>query len=205
MKAREAYIEQMPELDPTKLVFLDESGFKTNLTRRYGWAPSGERPMITASRYGKNVTIIGAIALDGLRACRAIDAKFDGPAFIDFLDTSLGPTLHPGDIVVMDGPRLHRVDGVQQALEKWAPPLCTSRVLPRVEPDRDVLVVDEGLGARAGSVAPAPPPRGRGRGLGPTDPRPLRGLDPPFRLRRHRRLDVSARWCTSSGEQPGLL
>ena len=132
MKAREEYIAKMPELDPAKLVFLDESGFKPNLTRRYGWAPSGERPMITASRYGKNVTIIGAIALDGLRAWRAIDAKFDGPAFIDYLDTCLGPTLHPGDIVVMDGPRLHRVDGVQQALEKWG---ASALYLPAYSPE----------------------------------------------------------------------
>lgn len=132
MKAREAFVEQMLTLDVRKLVFLDESGFKPNLTRRSGWAPSGQKPVITASRYGKNVTIIGAIALDGLRAQRVVRSKFDGPAFIEYLDTDLGPTLHEGDVVVMDGPPLHRVEGVTETLAKWG---ATPLYLPAYSPE----------------------------------------------------------------------
>lgn len=132
VKAREAFGGQLEALDVRRLVFLDESGFKPNLVRRLGWAPVGHRPVVTASRYGQNVTVIGAIALDGLRAQQIVQSKFDGPAFIEFLDKSLGPTLREGDIVVMDGPRLHRVVGVAETLAKWG---ATPLYLPAYSPE----------------------------------------------------------------------
>lgn len=116
MIARAAFIEAMSSLDPTRLVFLDESGFATNLARRYGWAPVGERPTLLVSKYGKRLTVIGAIALDGVRAWKGIPKGMNGDDFIAFLRDDLGPSLNEGDIVVMDGPRVHRVEGVQEAL-----------------------------------------------------------------------------------------
>lgn len=125
----------MKSLDPTKLVFIDESGFKTNMTRTYGWAPLGERPVFSASKYGKNVTIIGGIALDGLRAWQVLETTLNGPRFIAFLDDCLGPKLRNGDIVVMDGPRVHRVAGVAEALAKWgAKPLYLPPYSPELNP-----------------------------------------------------------------------
>lgn len=125
----------MHKLDPNKLVFIDESGFRTGVNRHYGWAPCGEKPVIVASRYGKNVTLMGAIAADGVRALTVLESAMDGPAFVEFLDTDLGPTLQPGDIVVMDGPRVHRVDGVEDALARWgATPLYLPRYSPELNP-----------------------------------------------------------------------
>lgn len=116
LRQQEAFIATMKELDPDKLVFLDESGFKTNLVRTSGWAPPGEKPVLVGSRYGTNVSILGAIALDGVRAWQILKTTMNGPAFVSFLETCLGPTLRPGDVVVMDGPRVHRVAGVAEAL-----------------------------------------------------------------------------------------
>lgn len=116
LRQREAFIATLEDLDPEKLVFLDESGFKTNILRNEGWAPSGDKPVLVGSRYGKHLTLIGAIALDGVRAWQLMESTMNGPAFVSFLEEDLGPTLRPGDVVVMDGPRVHRVEGVEQAL-----------------------------------------------------------------------------------------
>jgi transposase len=70
--------------------------------------------------------------MDGLRGQQVVRSKFDGPAFIEFLDSCLGPTLRLGDIVVMDGPRLHRVDGVAETLAKWG---ATPLYLPAYSPE----------------------------------------------------------------------
>lgn len=101
------------------MVFLDEMGCKTNLHRSMGWAPVGETPVLIASRYGTHLTMVGAIAMNGMRAASIFEGSFDGPAFVTWLDEELGPTLSPGEVVVMDGPNLHRVDGVEQTLEKY--------------------------------------------------------------------------------------
>lgn len=125
----------MKSLDPSRLVFLDESGFKTSLSRFYGWAPIGIKPVIIAMKYGKNLSVIGAIAVDGVRTMKMLDSSLDGRRFIDFLSQDLGPTLRPGDIVVMDGPRLHRVAGVAEALAAWgATPLYLPPYSPELNP-----------------------------------------------------------------------
>lgn len=135
VEERDAFLATMSTLDPARLVFIDESGFKTNLHRSYGWAPIGERPVIYSDKFGKNVTIVGAIALDGLRALQVIDGTVDGPTFVSFLGDMLGPNLVPGDIVVMDGPRLHRVAGVHEALAtRGAKPLYLPRYSPELNP-----------------------------------------------------------------------
>jgi transposase len=122
----------MLDLDVTKLVFIDESGFKTNINRHYGWAPRGEKPILIVPKYGRHVTIVGAIAVDGVRATSEVEGSFDGDEFISFLANHLGPNLRPGDIVVMDGPRLHRVDGVAEALAAHG---ATALYLPAYSPE----------------------------------------------------------------------
>ena len=118
MTERNAYVAAQPTLDPAKLVFLDESGVHIGMGRNYGWAPVGTTPVIERPTHGKRITMIGAIAMDGGRALRRVEGYVDGDEFIRFLREDLGPALHPGDVVVMDGPRLHRVKGVEEALKE---------------------------------------------------------------------------------------
>lgn len=125
----------MSSLDPAKLVFLDESGFATNLARRYGWAPRGKRPTLLVSKYGKRLTVIGAIAGDGVRAWTSLEKGMNGDDFLAYIRNNLNPTLREGDIVVMDGPRVHRVDGVEEALaEAGAKPLYLPAYSPELNP-----------------------------------------------------------------------
>lgn len=109
----------MSTLDPSRLVFLDESGFKDNLHRNYGWAPEGTKPTLYAARQGRNLTVMGAMALDGVRAMATLNRGMNGDAFLGFLRDTLGPNLREGDIVVMDGPRVHRVAGVAETLAQF--------------------------------------------------------------------------------------
>lgn len=61
---------------------------------------------------------MGAIAMDGTRALRLVKGYVNGEVFLDFLEKDLVPNLRPGDTVVMDGPSIHRVAGVEEVLAK---------------------------------------------------------------------------------------
>jgi transposase len=122
----------MGELDLYKLVFIDESGFWTNMNADDGWAPVGEAPIVLTPRRGQHISVIGAIAVDGVRVATELEGSFNGERFVAWLDSELGPTLREGDIVVMDGPRIHRVAGVQETLATYG---ATALYLPPYAPE----------------------------------------------------------------------
>jgi hypothetical protein len=109
VQQREAFKERQPSMNVDGLVFLDETGTSVAMSYNYGWAPPGVKPMIERPLRGKNVTLIGAIAVDGVRAIRRVENSVNGDEFIAFLREDLGPKLNRGDVVVMDGPKIHRV------------------------------------------------------------------------------------------------
>lgn len=119
-------------MNTPSLVFLDEAGVHTALANNYGWAAAGETPVIERPARGKNITLIGAIALNGPRALEPIDGYLNGEKFIEFIRQTLGPALNEGDVVVMDGPRVHRVAGVAEALAEFG---ATAVYLPAYSPE----------------------------------------------------------------------
>jgi transposase len=106
------------EVDPERLVFLDETGLKTDLTRLRGWAPGGER-LIEAIPGGKwqTNTLVHAVALDGTRAAMVLDGPIHGESFAGFCEWLLAPALQPGDLVVMDNLSSHKSARAVQAIE----------------------------------------------------------------------------------------
>ena len=132
VKAREAFVEDQAGLDASKVVFLDEAGISVAESRRYGWPPRGVTPVIERPARGRRLNLIGAIALDGVRALRHVDGYVNGEIFLDFLREDLGPTLNEGDIVVMDGPSIHRVAGVAETLAQFG---ATVLYLPAYSPE----------------------------------------------------------------------
>src|SRR5208282_2939371 len=97
-RARRAWRRQQASFDPARLVFLDESGAKTNLTRRCGRAQRGER--VHASQpYGhwQTTTMLSSIRLDGSTACMTIEGATDTEVFQSYVREVLCPTLRPGD------------------------------------------------------------------------------------------------------------
>jgi len=135
VERRQAFVASQPSLDAHRLVFLDEASCSTGLSNNYGYAPPGVTPVIERPMRGERVTMLGAIALDGVRALQVVDDNVNGAVFKRFLDEVLGPTLRPGDVVVMDGPHVHRVAGVVEILEKYgATPLYLPAYSPELNP-----------------------------------------------------------------------
>jgi len=88
------------------------------MTRDYARGPSGERVVgIVPRNRGVILTVVGAVALDGVRAMMAYEGGTSGDAFLRFCKEALAPSLYPGDIVVLDNLGAHRAVGVREAIE----------------------------------------------------------------------------------------
>lgn len=132
-KLRAAWWQVLKDIDPSHLVFLDESGATTAMTRRYGRAQPGVRVEGAVPEAHWTVTsMIGAVRLDGPAALSSIEQAMDGAAFLTFVREALVPTLRKGDVVVMDNLGAHKVAGVKEAIETAGARLL---YLPPYSPD----------------------------------------------------------------------
>ena len=104
-------------MDPTSFVFIDETGVTTNMVRRYGWGPKGDR-LVDAAPYGhwRATTFVAGLRSTGLTAPLVLEGPMTGTAFRAYVEQFLAPTLLLGDIVVMDNLAAHKVAGVQEAI-----------------------------------------------------------------------------------------
>jgi transposase len=104
-------------MDPAAFVFLDETGATTNMIRRYGWAPKGER-LVDAAPFGhwRTTTFIAGLRATGIIAPLVLDGPMNGEAFLAYVEQFLAPALSPGDVVVMDNLAAHKVAGVREAI-----------------------------------------------------------------------------------------
>lgn len=119
--------------DPTRLVFLDETGTTTNMTPRYGRSLGGARCQDSApGGHWQTSTFIAGLRMEGLTAPWCLDAAMNGEAFKTYVTTQLIPTLQPGDIVIADNLSSHKVAGVAEAIEAAG---ATLRYLPAYSPD----------------------------------------------------------------------
>jgi transposase len=114
-------------------VFIDETGVATNMVRRYGRCPRGER-LIAKVPHGhwKTMTLVAALRIDGIKAPYVMDGAMDGAAFLTYVEQVLTPTLREGDIVFLDNLRPHKVNGVAEAIQAAG---ATIRYLPAYSPD----------------------------------------------------------------------
>lgn len=107
-----------PELDPARLVFIDETGATTKMARLRGRAPRGERCRAAVPHgHWKTTTFTAGLRLSGLTAPMVLDGPMHGAAFRAYVEQALVPTLRPGDVVIMDNLPAHRVAGVKEAIE----------------------------------------------------------------------------------------
>jgi transposase len=136
-EARAAWREAQKTLDPTRLVFIDETWASTAMTRRYGRASKGERLYGYAPNgHWKTTTFIAALRWDRVTAPAVFDGPIDGESFLAYIRQVLVPTLKPGDIVVMDNLPAHKIEGVRQAIEAVG---ATRLLLPSYSPDFDPI------------------------------------------------------------------
>jgi transposase len=103
------------------------------MTRLYGRAPQGKRVIGAVPRNdGANVTMLAALGSQGIEAVMTIDGATDAEVFRAYVEQVLRPTLRPGDIVIMDNLRAHKVAGIREAIEQVGAQLL---YLPPYSPD----------------------------------------------------------------------
>jgi transposase len=132
-QARDEWRAGQPDLNPENLVFIDETGAKTNLTRLYGRAPRGQR-LVAPVPHGHwmTTTFVAALRHDEITAPCVFDGPMDGASFLIYVEHFLAPTLRRGDVVVMDNLASHKVAGVKETIEGAG---ATLRYLPAYSPD----------------------------------------------------------------------
>ena len=122
-----------PLRDVRQYVFLDACGVTTDLLRRYGRSPRGERLHDhTPCSHWQAHTIIAALRLEGVSAPAVFDGPIDSPSFQAYVEQVLVPTLRPGDVVVLDNLAVHKQPAVRAAIEGVSAQL---RFLPPYSPD----------------------------------------------------------------------
>jgi transposase len=132
-KRREEFVEVIGKIDLDRLIFLDESGVSTQMTRLYARSTGGARiHETTPDGRWKILTILGAISTRGMIATMTIEAATDREIFLAYLDEVLCPNLRPGDVVVMDNLSSHKVTGVRERIEAAGAQLL---YLPPYSPD----------------------------------------------------------------------
>lgn len=120
-------------MDPTRLIFIDETWAKTNMTRLRGRAPSGER-LVEKVPHGhwQTTTLVAALDYQGMRCSMTLDGPVNAQSFEAFVDQVLLPELKAGEIVVMDNLSSHKGSRVREQIESAGAILL---YLPPYSPD----------------------------------------------------------------------
>ena len=133
MEKRQNWTEIISGYSPEKLVFLDESGVNTNMTRIYGRAIGGARAVDKAPlNTPANTTILSSVRLNGKISYATYSGRTTGEKFVNYLSNTLLLTLNKGDVIVMDNMRSHHVQAVKEVIEKAEMELI---YLPPYSPD----------------------------------------------------------------------
>ena len=128
-----AWFDGQLDLDPERLIFIDETAASTKMARLRGRAPCGERCR-AAVPYGhwKTTTFTTGLRLDGMAATMLLDGPMNGSAFLAYAEAVLAHDLRPGDVVVIDNLPAQKIGGVRDAIEKVGARLL---FLPPYSPD----------------------------------------------------------------------
>lgn len=132
-EARRVFHAAQPLLDPGRLWFLDEVATTTNMARRYGRSPAGER-LVDHVPHGhwKVTTALAALGRDGFKAAMTCDGALNGDLFVAYVEQCLVPELRAGDVVVLDNLAVHKRREAQEAVEAAG---ATLLFLPPYSPD----------------------------------------------------------------------
>ena len=132
-RKRARWKRHQAKLDPSRLVFIDETWAKTNMTRTHGRARRGARLLAKVPHgHWKTMTFVAALRLDGITAPLVLDQPINGEWFLAYVEQTLIPTLKPGDVVVLDNLASHRGKAVRAAIRKAGAHLL---FLPPYSPD----------------------------------------------------------------------
>ena len=132
-RRREQWRKYQGRIDPGRLVFIDETWTKTNMTPLRGWGPLGAQVKAKAP-FGrwKTMTFLAALRCDRIEAPCLFDGPINGESFLAYVRDFLVPTLAAGDVVIMDNLGSHRGKPVRRAIRAAGAKLL---FLPKYSPD----------------------------------------------------------------------
>jgi transposase len=121
------------EVEPERLVFVDECGTHASLAPLYGYAPRGQRlRLMVPHKRGKNTTLLSSMSLGGMGPSMAVEGATTARVFETYLQKVLAPSLEEGQVVVMDNLGAHRPKRVRELIEQRG---CELLYLPAYSPD----------------------------------------------------------------------
>jgi transposase len=136
-RERQRWIREQGLLDPARLVFIDETATTTNMARLRGRCPLGMRLIGQVPQaHWQTLTFVAGLRHDGIVAPFVIEGPMTGEIFLAYLQQCLVPILKPGDTVIIDSLKAHKVAGVRETIEAAG---ATLRYLPRYSPDLDPI------------------------------------------------------------------
>jgi hypothetical protein len=118
-RKRERWKRHQARLDPRRLVFIDETWAKTNMTRTHGRCARGQR-LVDRVPHGhwKTMTFLAALRCDRIDAPFVLDGPINGEWFLAYVQQLLVPTLAPGDVVIMDNLASHKGKAARRAIRR---------------------------------------------------------------------------------------
>jgi transposase len=132
-RRRRQWRERQGKVSAARLIFVDETWAKTNMTRTHGRCARGQR-LVAKVPHGrrKTLTFLAALRCDGVTAPCLLDGPIDAQTFLAWVEQFLVPTLRPGDIVVMDNLSSHKHPAIRHAIRSSGAKLF---YLPPYSPD----------------------------------------------------------------------
>jgi transposase len=132
-RRRAQWMKYQDRVDPSRLVFIDETWTKTNMAPLRGWAARGTRLMSKVPHgHWNTMTFLAALRHDRIDATWLLEGPIDGQSFLIYVEKVLLPTLRPGDIVVMDNLGSHKGKAVRRLTRSAGAKLL---FLPKYSPD----------------------------------------------------------------------
>jgi transposase len=137
-RKRRRFRKEVAGLDVQRLVFVDESGANTAMTRTHGRAPVGQRVHGAVPGHWETVTLICGLRLSGVAAPAVFQHATDSTTFESYVEQALVPELQPGDAVIWDNLKPHKAAAVRAAVEA-----AGARVIPLPPSSPDLTPIEE--------------------------------------------------------------
>jgi len=132
-RKRKTFKKNQPSLDASDLVFVDETSTNTAMCRAKGRSKRGERVFgLAPNGHRLTMTLVAGLTTNGIIAPMIVSGAMNGDMFTDYIEKVLGPELKPGNKVLMDNCAIHKVAGVEQAIEAVG---ATLSFIPQYSPD----------------------------------------------------------------------
>jgi transposase len=147
---RREFCEGLAGVDPQRLVFVDECGANTAMTRTYGRAPVGQRVSTNTPGHWESITLISGMRLSGVTATLAFPGATNTDVFETYVAEVLVPELKPGDVVIWDNLKPHESEEAIEAVEA-----AGARVVPLPPWSPDLTPIEEMISKVKGSMRSA--------------------------------------------------